>query len=108
MQALTEQEIIDIEPMEHSFPEGNFIALVKKDSFDEDAFEFFHPNCNPDGWIEVIVGNSVAGSYVSDGDMIFIDNSGNPHYTNDSVVKHIDNVILMNQMPNKDTLCHFQ
>ena len=88
-------ETIDVEAITSEYPEGCFIARVNEDSFDEDVFELFHPEKDKEGWIEVIVGKSTKGSYVSDGQIAFISPDGEVHWTQDTAVKQAEDIVIV-------------
>lgn len=90
-------DVIDVEILYSSFRNGFFIAQVKDNSFDEDIFEFIHSKEDHTGWIQLLVGESCANAYVSDGQVVFVSPEGELHISTESAVKRIEDLILLRQ-----------
>lgn len=88
-------DYIDVEAITSSFPEGLFIAKVNDDSFDEDMFEHLYGTEDHDNWKQLLVGNSCAGSYVSDGQVVFVTPNGDIEWTQETAVKLAEDVSII-------------
>ncbi len=101
MDALAVLEVIDVEAIASEFPDGTFIAKIHDDCFDDHIFECLYGHDNYEGWQQLLVGESMAGSYVSDGQVVFISPSGDVEWTQESSVKRAEDITLL-QLPSMD------
>lgn len=91
----TSTEPIDVEIFESHFPDGEFIALIKDDDFDEDVFEFFHPGKERTGWKEIFVAEGKPSYYAAQGDIFFLSPDNELHRTGDTAIKQLDDLIFI-------------
>jgi len=72
------------------------VAKIHEDSFDEDMFEFLYGHDNFKGWIQLMIGESIKGSYVSDGQIVFVSPTGEIKWTNETAVKLAEDIAILN------------